>query len=77
MLYFSRYFDQAHVSSRQPVGLIELSAEVEHFLQGGRVPAGKLILRLEPLYSMIVMTDTHKMAKLVHSMLKDVFRTLW
>lgn len=57
--------------------MIELFAEAEHFLQGERVAAGKLMLRLEPLYSIIVTTDTNKVANLVHSILKHVFRTLW
>jgi hypothetical protein len=55
MLYLSRCFDQTHVSCRQPVGLIELSAEVEHVLQGKTVAVGKLILTLAPLCITIAM----------------------
>jgi len=47
------------------MGLIEISAEVEHDLQGKRVAASKKILRSAPVYFMAVLIDINKLAKLL------------
>ncbi len=47
------------------MGLIELSAEVEHDLQGERVAPSKKTLRSEPVCIMPVLTDMLKVTKLL------------